>query len=238
MPTRNLVRFWVATCAAALIGLFAGRALLAAPAETSPIQPPLIIAKEGYLYAGGHYEPAHADHHIVGQLYVDFQIPANRKYPYPVVMVHGGSQTGADFWGTPDGREGWAQFFLRRGYSVYVVDQVGRGKSPYVPEAYGPMVSQSLDYTRQKFTSPERFNLWPQSHLHTQWPGTGEQGDVAFDQYFASSAPSMDNRKAQAQMNVDALAALLDRIGPAIILVHSQSGESHRCGRTCGTAGT
>jgi pimeloyl-ACP methyl ester carboxylesterase len=35
----------------------------------------------------------------------------------------------------------------------------------------------------------------------------------------------MDNREAQAKMNVDALAALLDRIGPSIILVHSQSGQ-------------
>lgn len=193
-------------------------------AATSDNHQPLVIAKEGYLYAGGHYDKDHPDRHIIGQLYADFQIPQSRKYPYPIVMIHGGSQTGTDFWGTPDGREGWAQFFLRRGYAVYVVDQVGRGKSPYVPESYGRMVSQSLDYTRQKFTSPEKYNLWPQAKLHTQWPGTGEVGDPAFDQYFASSAPSMDDRIAQAQMNVDALAALLDRIGAAIILVHSQSG--------------
>ena len=46
-------------------------------------------------------------------------------------MVHGGSQTGTNFTGTPDGREGWAQYFVRRGYAVYVVDGVARGRSAH-----------------------------------------------------------------------------------------------------------
>ena len=76
----------------------------------------------------------------------------------------------------------------------------------------------------QKFTAQEKEKLWPQAALHTQWPGTGEPGDPAFDQYWASNIPGMENRVMQAQMNIDALAALLDKIGPSIILVHSQSG--------------
>jgi pimeloyl-ACP methyl ester carboxylesterase len=53
-------------------------------------------------------------------------------------MVHGGTRTGTTYTGTPDGRESWAQYFARRGYGVYVVDQPGRGRSGYVTEAYGP----------------------------------------------------------------------------------------------------
>ena len=53
----------------------------------------------------------------------------------------------------------------------------------------------------------------------------GETGDPVFDNYFASNVPSMDNREIQSRMNVDALAALLDRVGPSIVLVHSQSGQ-------------
>lgn len=64
-----------------------------------------------------------------GQVYAEFQIPEQQRHPYPIVMVEGGGQTGANFTGTPDGREGWAQFFLRRGYAVYVVDQVGCDRS-------------------------------------------------------------------------------------------------------------
>jgi len=77
----------------------------------------------------------------------------------------------------------------------------------------------------QRFSTSEKYNLWPQAKFHTQWPGKSEPGDPAFDNYIASNVPSMDNREAQSKMNVDALAALLDRIGESIILVHSQSGQ-------------
>ena len=68
-------------------------------------------------------------------MYVEFQVPQNLAHPYPVVMIHGGSQTGTNFTGTPDGREGWAQYFLRRGYAVYMVDQVGAGRAAQWSEA-------------------------------------------------------------------------------------------------------
>jgi pimeloyl-ACP methyl ester carboxylesterase len=77
----------------------------------------------------------------------------------------------------------------------------------------------------QRFSTSEKYNLWPQAKLHTQWPGNAQPGDPAFDNYFASNVPSMEDRDSQARMNVDALAALLDRIGPSIVLVHSQSGQ-------------
>src|SRR5579872_5835458 len=127
----------------ALLATLLGFVLLLAPAAAQPTgKPPLVIAKQSYFYIGGHYDEAHEAHHMVGQMYVEYQIPADLKHPFPIVMVHGGSQTGVDWIGTPDGREGWAQFFLRRGYAVYVVDQVARGRSPYDVEAYGKQGSQ------------------------------------------------------------------------------------------------
>ena len=73
-----------------------------------------------------------------GQIYAEFQIPAHQRHPYPIVFIHGGAQTGTNFTGTPDGREGWAQFFLRQGYAVYVVDQAGRGRSAYLKQPLRP----------------------------------------------------------------------------------------------------
>ncbi len=210
-------------CAVAAIGA----TLRYAPVWTDAVaaqQAPLAIAEMGTFYAGGHYDADHPDHHIVGQIYVEYQIPAQRRHAFPIIMVHGGGQTGAGWWSTPDGRPGWAQFFLRRGYAVYVVDQIGRGRSPFAPEVYGGTSSQSLDYVEQKFTTQEKYRLWPQAALHTQWPGRGKPGDEAFDQYFASEVPGMERRIMQTQGTVDALAKLLDRIGPSIVLVHSQSG--------------
>jgi pimeloyl-ACP methyl ester carboxylesterase len=225
MLTRNLSLFAAgALVGAALIGIPLLMSTDDAPAVQARTEGPLVLAKSGVFYAGGRYDKDHPDQHFVGQMYVEYQVPAAQSHPYPIVLIHGGGQTGAGWWTTSDGRPGWAQYFLRRGYAVYVVDQVARGRSPYSPEVYGPMSAQPLGYVVQKFTAQEKEKLWPQAALHTQWPGTGEPGDPTFDQYWASNIPGMENRVMQAQMNIDALAALLDRIGPAIILVHSQSG--------------
>jgi pimeloyl-ACP methyl ester carboxylesterase len=139
-------------------------------------------------------------------------------------MIHGGSQSGTNFTGTPDGREGWAQFFLRQGYAVYVVDQPGRGRAAYQADLYGPAARVNLENTQRRFAAPERFNLWPQARLHTQWPGQGVPGDPAFDQFYASQVPSIENFTLQQELNRDAILALLEKIGPSILLTHSQSG--------------
>src|SRR5688500_4328801 len=162
---------------------------------------------------------------MVGQMYAEFWIPQRLRCPYPVVMIHGNWQTGTNFTGTPDGREGWGQYFLRQGYAVYVVDQVARGRSPYETAVYGQARSQTTQYILERFTATERFRLWPQAHLHTQWPGKAEPGDPTYDNYAASNFASMEDRNVQTAMNVHALALLLDRIGPSIVFFHSQAGQ-------------
>jgi len=188
--------------------------------------PPLSIARQGYLFAGGTVREA-PGRPMAGQLYAEFQIPHPRTQPFPIVMVHGGGQTGTNFTGTPDGREGWAQFFLRRGYAVYVVDQVGRGRAAYWPDVYGAPSPPRYDAVVQRFTAPARFKLWPQAHLHTQFPGTGPDvgmpGDAVFEQFYASQVPAIASFAEQQRLNCAALVALLDKIGPAILLTHSQS---------------
>jgi pimeloyl-ACP methyl ester carboxylesterase len=206
-----------------MITLFSATSWQPAVAQ-SRNEPTLALSAFGNYFVGGSYDNAHPTHHYIGQMYVQYLIPAELKHPFPIVLVHGGDQTGTGFISTPDGRPGWAQYFARLGYGVYVVDQVARGRSNFVPDVYGATSGQPLDYVMQKFTVQERYKLWPQAALHTQWPGKGEPNDPTFDQYASSEAQGMENRVLQTQMNVDALAALLDRIGASIILVHSQSG--------------
>jgi pimeloyl-ACP methyl ester carboxylesterase len=200
--------------------------LVSAGAATmlSQAQEPLSIAQQGYLFAGGKYTTVDNRQLMTGQLYAEFQIPGKRTHPWPIIMVHGGGQTGTNFTGTPDGREGWAQYFLRQGYAVYVVDQVGRGRSAYAMDVYGPMTPSPnpAEGPQTRFAAPERYNLWPQARLHTQWPGKGAPGDPVFDQFFASQVTGMAANAVQP--NRDALLALLDKTGPAILMTHSQSG--------------
>src|SRR6202165_552397 len=200
--------------------------LVSAGAATmlSQAQEPLSIAKQSYLFAGGKYTTVNNRQVMTGQLYAEFQIPSKRTHPWPIVMVHGGGQTGTNFTGTPDGREGWAQYFLRQGYAIYVVDQVARGRAAHWAQAHGPTAPSRLSAVQQRFVTPERYNLWPQAHLHTQWPGAGQPGDPIFDQFYASQMPSIADFAKQQELNRDAGIALLDKIGPAILLTHSHSG--------------
>src|SRR5258708_5220123 len=150
---------------------------------------PLAIAKQGYFFVGGKYSTAGDKQVMNGQIYVEYQIPKKRTQAYPLVIVPGAAQTATNFNGTPDGREGWTQHFRRRGYAVYIVEQPGRGRSSYQPDTDGTQAYPQVLSVQQRFTAPEKFNIWPQARLHTQWPGTGMAGDPNFDQFFASQVP-------------------------------------------------
>jgi pimeloyl-ACP methyl ester carboxylesterase len=185
---------------------------------------PLVLAKSSYFFVGGRIDRSVEGSPMVGHMYVEYMIPQRLRHPYPLVMIHGGSQTGTNFTGTPDGREGWAQYFVRRGYAVHVVDQVARGRAAYWSDVYGKLPAARLGFTEQRFVAPERASMWPQAHLHDQFPGSGEPGDPNFDQFYASQFPSIVSFPQQQELNRNALVALLDKIGPAILLTHSQSG--------------
>ena len=104
---------------------------------------PLTIEDQGSFFIGGvqkvTYQAAPtppnqvlAPHQItIGQMYVQFQVPAKKYGGWPVIMVHGSSHTAACLESTPDGREGWYPYFVRKGVPSYVVDQAGRGRSGF-----------------------------------------------------------------------------------------------------------
>src|SRR5688572_33175382 len=169
---------------------FSGTQTEVVQAEAAGAEAPLLLARQGHFYAGGKYDDANPNRHIIGAMYVEYKIPAELRHPFPIVMVHGGGVHGASWYTTPNGREGWAPYFLRRGYAVYVVDQVARGRSVYIAD-YGPARTQTLEYMLQRFAASEKYNLWPQAKTHTQWPGKAEPGDPVFDAYFASNIGAM-----------------------------------------------
>lgn len=178
------------------------------------------IEQQGQFYVGGQYDDPANPTFMAGQMYVHFQIPAakgrGQAPTYPIVMIHGGGPT-TTFTGTPDGRPGWADYFLKQGWPVYVVDQPGRGRTPYIESVYGPRAMPS------SVSSVTASETWPQAVRHTQWPGAGVPGDYAFDQFVASRVVGMATGP-QEEVTSKALIALLDKIGPAVLLTHSQSG--------------
>src|SRR3954462_5778101 len=108
-----------------------------APKETK--FKPFVVAEQGSFMAGGTvltnpgtFDPialapdgqtVRGDH-----AYVQYQIPPDAR-KLPLVFWHGGGQFSKTWETTPDGREGFQNIFLRRGFAVYNLDQPRRGRA-------------------------------------------------------------------------------------------------------------
>jgi hypothetical protein len=115
-------------------------------APTDPVNPlqkrflkgkPLSICDQGSFFISGvpkvtNYATSTdgtAPHQIIiGQSYVQFQIPSKRR-KWPIIMIHGSAHTGAALDATAHGKEGWLSLAVRNHLATFVMDQPGRGRS-------------------------------------------------------------------------------------------------------------
>ena len=200
------------------------------PENDTPLPIPTIdaAASVGYFYVGGRYVGEGDAQVMQGAMYVEVLHPRHVTHRYPLVLIHGAGQTGTNWLGTPDGRQGWAQYFLAHGYEIYIVDQPARGRSAWHPGVDGQLKGVPASLVEKLFTAPEAFGAWPQAKNHTRWPGEGRlkgrRGDPVFDAFYSTQVESLASNTETQQLMQSAGAALLDRIGPAILLTHSQAG--------------
>jgi len=205
-----------------------------APPIGAKVRPPLVLKDFGSFHVNGQVAsfyaapPAAPGTQIINQMYVQYLIPvAVRKNVTPIVLVHGSGHTGKTYETTPDGREGWATYFVRQGIPVYIVDQPGRARSSFDPslhqqaraEANASLLRNLGGFNRERAWTV--FRVGPTAFV----PHAGTQFPIeAMDQYFAQLVPNTDGYLADPATRVNALAALLDKIGPAVVSVHSMSG--------------
>jgi len=198
-------------------------------AQTAAAQAPLDVAEWSFFWVGVERAELAKGPVVNGkQMYVEYQIPAQVRHPYPIVLVHGGGGQGLDWLGTPDGRRGWATHLLEEGYKVYILDRPGHGRSPYHPDLQGPFPQQhlTLEQISGLFT-PQRAKATNAAYaeLHNQWPGTGAVGAPELAQLVASQGGSfVANPIITQSIWRERGAMLLDKIGPAIIMTHSAGG--------------
>ncbi|WP_234496539.1 alpha/beta hydrolase [Vibrio maritimus] len=177
------------------------------------------------FFVGGNYKKVNGSTLFTGQMFVEKWTPEKVTQPLPIVLIHGAGQSAVNWMTTPDGRKGWAHYFINQGYVVYMVDQPARSRSAWHPATNGDLRIFSAEVIEKKFTASAQFEgQWPQAGLHTQWPGSGRQGDPVFDQYYSSIVESLKSHVESSELVSAAGVALLDKIGPAILLTHSQSG--------------
>lgn len=191
----------------------------------TPLNAPLVLADQGGFWIGAGALPSPQGTAPKAAMYVQYQVPAERRHRWPLVLVHGGGGQGTDFLHTPDGRPGWATWFLREGWAVYVVDRPGHGRSPFHPATLAPMgPPASYEMSQMLFTAPSPQSPWPTAGLASQWPGSGRIGDAVMDQFMASQGPLIPDLAATQALMAPLGVELLERIGPAVLLTHSMGG--------------
>ncbi len=219
-----------------LVVVIAGVSFAVSTQDISKAAPPAAIptfstddvARTGFFYAGGKYVGPKGKEVMGGAMYVEVMVPKKIRHANPIVFLHGAGQTGTDWLQTPDGRPGWAHFFIKRGYVVYMVDYPARGRSPYVPEVDGALTIRTAPQLSQIWTALTELGDWPQAKKYSQWPGTGpnkgQMGDPVFDNFAKTQVQFLAGPN-QEKMVLDAGTALLDMIGtPVILITHSQGG--------------
>ena len=185
---------------------------------------PIIIKEQGSFAAGGTvitapgefnpYKPTAAGQTFHGDhAYVFYQIPVKAR-KYPLVMWHGVGQFSKTWETTPDGREGYQNIFLRRGFGVYLLDQPRRGN------AGRSTVTGTITPTpdEQQWFGTFRLGIWPNFFEGVQFA----RDTNTLNQYFRSMTPSIG--PIDINVTTDAAAALFAKIGPAILVTHSHSG--------------
>lgn len=192
---------------------------------TSKTSASIRIGEQGHFWVNIHHKANAIGTAVTGQMFVQYQIPEKQLHPFPIVLVHGGGGQGTDFLGTPDGRPGWASSFLQQGYAVYVVDRPGHGRSPMNIDVLGAMSPSPSFEMISMLTAPDPATaFWPTADLASRWPGTGKPGDPILDQFLASQGPSLLDMTLTEELMQQAGVALLEKIGPAILLTHSAGG--------------
>lgn len=192
------------------------------PAESAALE----LADQGFFAAGGtvletegtfdpidgQYDPTgstlHADHTSIF-----YQIPAKAN-GHSMVFLHGYGQSRLGWMGTPDGRDGWSDMFLKKGYSVYLADQPRHGESGTTS------VPAEITATTDELGWFTQFRLgrWPSFNEGSQFP----QDEESLNQFFRQGTP--DTGEFNVPVVADALIKAFDKAGDGILVTHSRGG--------------
>lgn len=150
----------------------------------------------------------HGDH-----AYTFYQIP-EKAHQFPLVFLHGAGQSKKTWETTPDGREGFQNIFLRRNFSVYLLDQPRRGEAgkSSVEATIKPTADEQFWFTQF------RLGNYPDYYPDVQFP----KDEASAEQFYRQMTPNTG--AFDAKVITDAVSGLFDKIVPGILVTHSQGG--------------
>jgi len=191
--------------------------------KTKSKQNPLVIETQGSFAIGGTMFTAPGNFEVANALkpdgqtfhgdhaYVFYQVPS-KAHKYPLVFLHGAGQSKKTWETTPDGREGFQNIFLRKGYGVYLLDQPRRGEAgkSTVEATVKPTPDEQFWFTQF------RIGNYPDYFPNVQFP----KDEASLEQFYRQMTPNTG--VFDANVVTDAVSQLFDKIGDGVLITHSQ----------------
>ena len=199
---------------------------------------PLKLEKEGSFFVGGRdvqsdalsLDPRYVASGTitVDQVYVHYQVPVRAKRHYPLTLIHGCCLTGKTWETTPDGRMGWDEYFVRKGFPVYVIDQAWRGRSAGSPASINAVKSGKapIDQLPGVFSAGHE-GAWAIFRFGPEYPKVfpGMQFPLeAQVEFWKQMVADWSNSLPTPNTTVPALSELAQKLGGTVLVSHSQSG--------------
>src|SRR5215471_18235709 len=195
---------------------------------------PLVIASQGSFFVGGDAKTVPArgggaqEDITVNQMYVQYQTPPAADRHVPVVMVHGCCLSSKTWETTPDGRMGWNEYFVRKGRSVYLADQVSRARSGFDPSKINQVKTGALPPSQlpnvlnaSHQTAWSVFRFGPK--FGTPFPD-GQFPIEAVDELYKQMIPDLNSLLPTPNPTWTNMAALAVKLKGAVLMGHSESG--------------
>jgi len=189
-----------------------------------------VLHSEGTFDVSNYYTSRAGSTLHVDHANVLYQIPEDETQ-LPLVFLHGYGQSRMGWMITPDGREGWSNLFLRKGHSIFLIDQPRRGEAGQTSYA-GTISNETSDQTwYTQFRIGTYINNQFTFNENSQFP----QGEESLDQFFRQMTPDTAMDSAHGDQNINttlvaqAVAATIDKVysktgKKSILISHSQGG--------------
>jgi len=181
------------------------------------------------------------------QARITYLRPENPTKPN-IVLVPGYGLAADIYMTTPDLREGWAQLLYAQGYPVYVVSPPDRGESMSI-DGINKCIAGAVRKARCKGQSMKAYygqighatleDPWETwrfgptygvPYANSQFPSLPlkenyiEQFGASFVPYLGTSDIAMVDNTIMNDLTTESLEALLDEIGPSVVVLHSAAG--------------
>jgi pimeloyl-ACP methyl ester carboxylesterase len=228
-----------------LVGLLAAASMLVrgASAQNAPTNNPsggpLVLVSQGSFFVGGRTVNSDANSGVVqtgvsnegdftvDQMYVQYMVPSGGEQQTPVVMVHGCCLSAKEYETTPDGRMGWQEYFVRKGYPVYLPDQASRARSGFDPTVINEVklgMRPPTDLPGILAVSHQR--AWELFRLGPQYGTTFSDSQFpvgAVDDLYRQLIPDLNSMSTVTSTLAD-LSQLALQLHGAVLVGHSESG--------------